>query len=545
MHNSEPMPQMIKIKCQQAILLLLIVLLSACGGSAPTGTDTQVAAETLAPEPITPDPITIVTPPVTTPIAQPSATDIELSTLITANNLNIEPLLNREIPDITSPLANLGRKLFFSKSLGGGQDTACASCHHPMLAGADQLSLPIGVEAIDSNVLGQGRINDNGIPRVPRNSPTVFNIALWDSGLFWDSRIESITKEPSANGALSAITTPDSGFGIVDVNTGANLVAAQAKFPVTSSAEMKTVDFENNSNNAAIRQHLAARIGDYDEGANELFINFWLAEFQLAFNSTASARQLITFENIAHAIAEYERSMVFIQSPWQNYLDGDLTALTESEKLGALLFFQLPADGGAGCSACHSGTLFSDEMHHTVAFPQIGTGIGAGENIDDDIGRGAITGLEQQNYQFRTPSLLNIAQTAPYGHAGTYPTLERVLDHYNNPQRSASNYANNQDWCQLRQFSNIANCQLLYPNAVTNTQAAINQLNQARAAGTSRLAPSNLNNQEMTQLVSFLESLTDPCIEDRVCMSPWIADAITDNPDGNVLVAIDINAEEL
>lgn len=514
-------------------------MLSACGGSG-SADNTPVVVEPPTLEPVTP-----VIPPVIVPITQPTATDTVLSAVIANNNLDISPLLNRSVPDIESPLATLGKKLFFSKSLGGAIDTACASCHHPMLAGADQLSLPIGVEALESSLLGRGRTNAAGIPLVPRNSPTIFNIALWDSGLFWDSRVESTFKEPGANGALSTISTPDSGFGLVDLNAGENLVAAQAKFPVTSVSEMKASEFENNSSNQEIRQHLAARIGDYGEGVNELFINFWLEEFQLAFNSTENAEQLISFENIAHAIAEYERSMVFLQSPWQNYVDGDITALTEQQKQGALLFFRAPNDGGAGCSACHNGPLLSDETHHTVAFPQIGTGKGAGENIDDDIGRGAITGAAQQNYQFRTPSLLNIAQTAPYGHTGTYATLTRVLDHYNNPQRSARDYVDDQNWCQLTQFGDVTNCQQLYPNARENTQAAINKLNQEQAAGTSRLAPSNLNQQEMAQLVSFLESLTDPCIESRACMSPWIADAITDNPDGNVLVAIDINGEAL
>lgn len=516
-------------------------LLSACGGS----NDTEAT-------PITPDPPALEPTPIVTPApvappenTQPTALDEALTDIININGLAISPTANRSLVSIDSPIANLGKKLFFSKSLGGAQDTACASCHHPMLAGADQLSLPIGVEAIDNSVLGTGRVNGTGLPLVPRNSPTIFNIALWDSGLFWDSRVESLSKEPGTNGALSAISTPDSGFGNTDINAGANLVAAQAKFPVTSSDEMKTANFESGSSNDDIRQHLAARIGDFDLGANELSLNLWLEEFQLAFNSNDDAEQLITFENIAHAIAEYERSLIFVNSPWQDYLQGNLTALTEQQKQGALLFFQSADDNGAGCSACHNGALLSDEMHHTVAFPQIGTGKGAGANSDDDIGRGAITNSALENYQFRTPSLLNIAQTAPYGHAGTYASLTRVIRHYNNPQRSAIDYANDQDWCQLAQFRNVANCQQLYPNAPENSQAAVNKLNRERNARTSRLAQINLNDQEIEQLVTFLESLTDPCIEDRECMAPWIADAVLDNPDGNVLIAIDINGQAL
>ncbi|WP_017221605.1 cytochrome-c peroxidase [Moritella dasanensis] len=505
-----------------AVMLSLPLVLSGCNTSEDTATNGATADST-----------------------EPTEFDISLQAVISQKNLDRSAIANRDIPSIDSPLANLGKKLFFSQSLGGNFDTACASCHHPTQGGADALSLPIGVEAINPHVLGQGRENSGGIPVIPRNSPTIFNVALWDSSLFWDSRIESLGKENNQNGAASGISTPDSGFGIADSNAGSNLVTAQARFPVTSAEEMKTTDFENGSSNDVIRHHLAARLGDYDEGAGDLSRNEWLSEFETAFNSNVDAEDLLTFENTAEAIGEYERSMVFINSPWRDYLDGDMSALTEQQKQGALLFFDAPDEGGAGCSACHSGPLLSDERHNIVAFPQIGVGKGDGNNSDDDFGREQVTGDEQDRYNFRTPSLLNIAATAPYGHAGTFDSLERVVRHYNNPTRSIDDYADDNEWCQLAQFDNVANCTNLYPNVRENGELALDKLDDERQEGTSRLPNINLNNDEVDQLVAFLNSLTDPCIEERECLAPWIANDTTDNPDDQVLIATDVNDSPL
>ncbi|WP_028021500.1 cytochrome-c peroxidase [Enterovibrio calviensis] len=460
-----------------------------------------------------------------------------LNAIIENLNLAVSPTAGRTIPDINDPLATLGRKLFFSNSLSGDQDVACASCHHPMLGGADELSLPVGVNATQPEVLGEGRVDADDLPDVPRNSPTIFNMALWDTGLFWDSRVESSGKEAGQNGAGSTISTPDSGFGVADANAGDNLVMAQARFPVTSDEEMKDTTFENGSNNDTIRSHLAARIGDYGVGAGELATNQWLAAFQTGFNSSDGATTLITYDNIAKALAEYQRSMVFVNSPWQNYLDGETDALTNLQIEGALLFFTDTTQGGAGCVNCHSGILFSDGLHHTVGFPQIGPGKNTGD--DDDFGRELISGDTNDRHRFRTPSLLNIAVTAPYGHAGAYGNIERVLRHYDNPRNTVNNYFNNDRLCDLDQFENVSNCTSLYPDARSHTLDAISKLEDEQNNGTSELNNVNFDGTERAQLEAFLNALTDPCVLDRACMSAWIADEVDDNPDAQVLIATD------
>lgn len=505
-----------------SMLFLTSLALGACGGGSSSDSennneDTQ--------------PVNEAVNPVNTP------QDEELRELIAENNLTGDPSTGRNLPSINDPLPQLGKLLFFSKSLGGDFDSACVSCHHPMLGGADDLPLSVGVDAVNEDLLGAGRVSNGGVPLVPRNAPTIFNVGLWDTGLFWDSRVESLGKETGENGAASGIRTPDSALGIADPNAGGNLVAAQARFPVTSSEEMKTEDFENGSDNQTIRHHLAARLGDYGIGEDELAVSLWTNEFQAAFNSAESPENLVTFDNIALAIGEYERSMVFINSPWKAYVDGDNSALTEDEKAGALLFFSRPNEGGAGCSGCHSGDLFSDGSHQAIAFPQIGPGKGDGNN--DDFGRERETGNQADRYRFRVPSLLNIATSAPYGHAGAYATLEEVIDHYDNPRRTVTDFFDDGGWCQLNQFEDINNCATLYPDAENNSELALDKLQMERNNDTSRLPNVNLNQAERAQLVAFLRTLTDPCVEDRECLSPWVPDNTDTGPDGQQLNAVD------
>ncbi len=472
-----------------------------------------------------------------------SALDNQLRPLIATLGLTGDPSAGRTLPDIEDPLSQLGKALFFSKSLGGGFDTSCASCHHPMLGGGDNLSFPVGVEALTSDLLGPGREYAEGSPVVPRNAPTIFNAGLWDTGLFWDSRVESLGKEAGENGSASGISTPDSGFGIADLNAGDNLVAAQARFPVTSVDEMKTADFETGSSNAAIRHHLAARFGNYSEGTGELASPNWLALFQAAFNSTETAENLVTFDNIVLAIAEYERSMVFVNNPWKAYVEGDNAALTDEQKSGAILFFTPPNQGGAGCSGCHSGDLFSDGRHHGIAFPQIGPGEGDGNH--DDFGRERVTHNAGDRYHFRTASLLNIAVTAPYTHSGAFETLDDVVRHYVNPVASVQGFFDNGGWCQLQQFSTVVNCASLYPDAENNSQLALQKLSEERDARATAFAPIRLNPAQAGEVVAFLEALTDPCVVDRDCLDPWIADPSQSGPDGNQLQAVDVNGDFL
>lgn len=528
--NKNAIRQILALEKLIAVVLMLTVLIG-CGAS-----DSDDA--------VSDDDDTVV---IDTPAADPGdEQDQQLRAIIAAQGLTANPAAGFVLPDINDPLPQLGKLLFFSKSLGGEFDSACVTCHHPSLGGGDELSLPVGVGADEPDLLGLGRVHEGGVPLVPRNSPTVFNVGLWQTSLFWDSRVESLTPELFEP---LAIRTPDSTFGVADENAGITLAAAQARFPVTSAEEMKNAEFEAGSDNETIRAHLAGRIGNYGSGAGELASSTWVAAFQAAFDSSAGAEALVTFDNIALALGDYERSMVFVDTPWRAYVEGDNAAISDNQKAGAILFLTNVEEGGAGCVACHSGDLFSDGQHHVIAFPQFGPG--KGDGISDvfgnteDFGRERETGDNDDRYRFRTASLLNVAVTAPYGHAGAYNTLRQVVDHYDNPGGELDDYFDEGGWCQLPQFATIDACETLYPRAEANSQLVLQRLNRNRDRGISLLQNPQLNNQETSDIVSFLEALTDPCVVDRDCLAPWIADPASPGPDGQQLNARDATGDLL
>ena len=509
--------------------LMLLGFLHGCGGNSDA--------------PGIVDPVTPPGPPgPPAPPTQQGPLDDRLQALIQQKGLTGDPSSNRVFPTISDPLAQLGKKLFFTKALGGEMDSACVTCHHPSLGGTDSLSLSFGVGAVAPDLLGPGRGDASGVPNVPRNAPTTFNIALWDSQLFLDGRVASLGGTVGQNGSGSGISTPDSGMNIIDVDAGGNLTIAQARFPVTSAEEMRG-NLESGRSNDVLRNHLAARIGDYGVGSGELTNSSWLTEFQTAFASAETAENLITFDNIVLALGEYERSQVFVHNAWRDYVQGDNGAISNQAKQGAILFMTDANDGGGGCIECHSGNTFSNEEFHTIGAPQFGPGKGNPNN--NDFGRENITANTNERFRFRTPSLLNITETGPYTHAGAYESLQEVLRHYDNPDNTVDDFFDDGGWCQLEQFDNVANCSNLYPNARQNSIQALNKIqNERNQNDPQALQNINLNNGERNAIVAFLQTLTDPCVTNRTCLAPWIPTA-SDGVDGLQLNAVDINGNAL
>jgi len=428
-----------------------------------------------------------------------------------------------DITAIDEPEAQLGMKLFYSKSLGGSKDVACVSCHHPVLGGGDGLSLSIGSNALEPDLLGPGRQHSPaapdywlGSPTVPRNAPTTFNVALYRRGMFWDARVEA---------AEGGVITPDSrysgGFSSKLDGKAVDIVSAQARFPVTSKVEMKGHAFETLSDRESVREHLAARIGDYGIGQGELVNNQWRAEFERVYGNQQTVEALITFERIVQAIGVYERSQLFIDTPWKSYVEGDDAAITVSAKRGALLFLRSREQGGANCVACHTGDFFTDEQFHVVAMPQIGRGRGDGPHLNDDYGRYKVSGREEDRYAFRTPTLLNVAVTGPWGHAGSYTTLEAVVRHYIDPELALQEY----DYGQLDPLIPVA-------DTLGNTR-------RNREQGILTVENVPLSDSEVRDIVAFLHALTDPCVTHRDCLALWIPDAEDSGPDGLQLNAYD------
>jgi cytochrome c peroxidase len=469
-----------------------------------------------------------------------NAVDVELRAVILANGLNGDPRGQRRLPSIDDPLPQLGKLLFFSKALSAKNDTACASCHHPALGGADGLSLSIGVGAQAPDLVGPGRRRADGQILVGRNANTFFNSGLFDQVLFWDGRVESLGKEAGAGGSASGIRTPATGFGIADPLAGPNLLAAQARSPVVTAPEMRADGFPTLSQ-AELREHIAARLGNFGTGQGGLPPSQWLSRFRSAFGAPAgSAEQLISFANIMLAIAEYQRSATFVDTPWRRYIQGDNSALSDTAKRGALVFFKDVGQGGGQCAQCHKGDFFTDEKFHAIGFPQIGPGMGdAGR---DDLGRQRSNGDMGQTRAFRTPSLLNVELSAPYGHAGAYATLTQVMEHYVFPQDTVNAFLASRQWCSLPQLAADAGCSSDVTDVERNTRAGLARMEAVRAASpTTGMPVINVmlgSPEDTPRLVEFMKALTDPCLKDRACLSRWIPRP-DEAPDGLQLNAVD------
>jgi cytochrome c peroxidase len=140
-------------------------------------------------------------------------------------------------------------------------------------------------------------------------------------------------------------------------------------------------------------------------------IEGYRTQFQKVFGTS------VTKENIAKAIAAFERTILSGDAPFDRYKAGDKTALSEAAQRGFRVFFNK-----AHCSACHTGPNFSDGAFHNI-------GVGM-EAEKPDLGRYEISKLEGDKGAFKTPTLREIARTAPYMHDGRFQTLEEVVEYY-------------------------------------------------------------------------------------------------------------------
>jgi cytochrome c peroxidase len=144
----------------------------------------------------------------------------------------------------------------------------------------------------------------------------------------------------------------------------------------------------------------------------------------------AFGSQTVTIENVSKAIAQFERSLVAVDTKYDRYLQG-LQSLSPLEEKGRALFFTHPdpfagALGlrGGNCGDCHLPQTLLGRQDGFFGFFNNGLGIA-------DPGLQKITGLPGDLGKFKVPQLRNVALTAPYMHDGRFQTLEAVLDHYN------------------------------------------------------------------------------------------------------------------
>ncbi len=403
-----------------------------------------------------------------------------------------KPLTDADFYDNKAPPEEkvlLGNLLFFDKELSGNRNISCATCHHPLADLGDGLSLPVGEGALGLGITRNTGDGPDAIhERVPRNAPPIFAMGarIFDT-VFHDGRIQKDPSMPSGIASPAGENLPEG----LD-----NVLAAQAMFPVTSGTEMAGQPGENPIADAAALGDLAGPDGVWAQLAERLqAIDAYVDLFVEAYDDVDEAGD-ITYGHAANAIAAFEASSwPADNNRFDQYLRGDPQALTQRERRGMALFY-----GEAGCVACHSGPLLTDLDFHAIAMPQLGPGKGAGEDGHEDFGREMVTGNPEDRYKFRTPTLRNIALTAPYGHSGAYDTLEGIVRHHLDPVASLENYDRANLVVPYREDLSAIDFEAMdNPNVV------------AAIAAANELAPNpNIDDQDIQDIVAFLRSLTDP-----------------------------------
>lgn len=386
-------------------------------------------------------------------------------------------------PATDPDLIALGQALFFDPELSGNRDTSCATCHHPAIYGVDRLSLSIGTGGLG---FGEGRALGAAPFHVPRNASELWNRGAGEwTTMFWDARVEA-----TAEGLIGDGRAFDDELGVL---------ATQAIITIASPVEMRglpgDVDILGNLNELAFIP--PENLDEAWQGVMDrlLAIDGYVILFESAFPGEDP-----TIRHVGTAIAAFE-SAAFAStgSPFDEYLAGDDQALTESQLRGADLFF-----GDAACATCHSGPLLTDQESHTLAVPQIGPG--KGDAAPDDLGRSVITGDPEDAYAFRTPPLRNVVLSPPYMHDGAFYSLDDVVRHHLDPLSSYRTF----DVGTVR--ADMAQAGL----------PTTEQLNRMRA--TLDFTPARqLSDQEIAELVVFLEALTDPTALD---LTQWIPSSV-------------------
>ncbi len=398
--------------------------------------------------------------------------DVQLRGLLEEHD--VEALRDADFQQHDPAKVELGRLLFFDKILSGNRDISCATCHHPLAATADGLSLPAGV---GGHGLSTARAMGPGRERVPRNAPDVFNRGHASFRvMFWDGRV--------AGDPASGFVSPAG----ADLPPGLeSALAVQAMFPVTSRAEMRgelgESELGNATTNPEIWELLMLRLLAIDEYAQR---------FAAVYPGVPAAE--LGFQHAANAIAAFEAvAWRADDSPFDRYLRGDRHALSQRQKRGALLFY-----GKGECGTCHSGPLQTDLDFHAIGMAQLGPGKGDGLDGDEDFGREMVTGAPEDLLKFRTPSLRNAALTGPWGHAGTYGSLEATVRQHLNPRRA------------LRKWDPK---QVLLPYSEDHDDVygvMEDRSKRRRIARASEIRRIRLDDAEVDLVLDFLHALTDP-----------------------------------
>ncbi|HEY3136798.1 MAG TPA: parallel beta-helix domain-containing protein [Blastocatellia bacterium] len=252
----------------------------------------------------------------------------------------------------------LGRLLFFDPILSGANDISCATCHHPDLGFTDGRPLSMG-----RGGRGVGLARTGG-SAIRRGAPTLWN-AAYNHKQFWDGRAADLEE--------------------------------QARGPITSEIEMD----ENPDT-------LIKELSDIPEYARR---------FDAAFKGNDGSA--VTFDNVLSAIASFERTLVTNNSPFDRFVRGERSALSDAQLRG----FNLFRSGRTRCFECHGLPTFANRDFKIIGVPDV-------DPSQPDFGRFEAVKGEGNKYAFKVPTLRNVVLSAPYMHNGRFKSLEEVLDFY-------------------------------------------------------------------------------------------------------------------
>jgi cytochrome c peroxidase len=310
--------------------------------------------------------------------------------------------------------ALLGKALFWDEQLSSDGTTACGTCHRPAQGGSDPRTMATmgpdlilgtaddifgspGVRLADAAHAFQPSDFGFDVQVTPRLAPSFIGDQYFVEQ-FRDGRAPTQFVDPQT--------------GNVSIVTGGGL-ESQAVDPPLSTIEMGHGGRDWTA--VARRLKRVTPLALSPQLTTDLAAALANGETYPDLFEDAFGDPAITAERIAFALAAYQRTLVPDQTPWDDFNQGNSTALTAAQQRGLNLF-----TGGANCSQCHVPPLFSDDLFHNI-------GVRPG---DEDPGRENVTGVASDRGRFRTPSLRNVGLRPRLTHRGTVPNVRSIVNHY-------------------------------------------------------------------------------------------------------------------
>ncbi len=388
----------------------------------------------------------------------------------------------------------LGQMLFFDKELSGNRNISCATCHSPVIATVDGLSLNIGTGGQGLGVL---RNAGNFPPTVHdpqsrgiRNMSPLFNLGHIEfAKLFWDGRVQVDHEIPQG------FLTP------AGENLPLGFDSPLAALSIFAETDLQEMTGEPGTNELADASLIAPHVPVWNALVDRIkAISEYVDLFTEAYNEINYDPNNITIVHLGNAIGAFQ-DVAFRSdnSPFDRYLRGERRAMSSNAKRGMRLFY-----GRAGCASCHGGVFQTDHRFHAIGIPQVGPGFGDGVSGIEDFGREGVTDKPEDRYRFRTPSLRNVVLTGPWGHNGFFNSLDAIIRHHLSPHESLAQADPSQFVLPPRPDLDAVDLIAFDDPQITA------EIDRAIEIGT----PRRISDDDIEHLLDFLQALTDPSAQD-------------------------------